>query len=327
VNPSIVTTMSSAINSVTSSLKVAVKSMVSELVGSATVVSRDTVGILVSTVTVAGTDAMLELPARSAATFAAMNTITVPSEDMPATLKVYVRASTVTKLDAVRVPPLAVPDNVMSPKINSLTSSLNSTVNGTVSSPVLLPADELTETVGAKVSMITVTGADTVLELPAESAATSAAIDAVTVPSVVPRATSNVYVRASTVTKLDAAGLPPFAVPVTVMSPSSKFLTASLKVAVNVTGSSLVMVPSAGVMVTVGTRVSMVTVTGADAVLELPAESAATSAAIDAVTVPSVVPRATSKVYVLASTVTKLDAVGVPPFAVPVTVCHLVQSF
>ena len=102
------------------------------------------------------------------------------------------------------------------------------------------------------VSTVTVTELDAVLELPARSVATSAAMDGVTVPSVEPRATSKVYVLASTVTKLDAAGLPPLAVPVTVMSASSKFSTSSLNVAVNVTGSSPVVVPSAGVIVTVG---------------------------------------------------------------------------
>ena len=121
-----------------------------------------------------------------------MDAITVPSEDMPATLKVYVRASTVAKPDAVRVPPFAVPATVMSSTIKFSTSSSNVTLNGTVSSPVLLPVDELTETVGARVSIMTVTGADAVLELPARSVATSAAMDGITVPSVEPRATSNV---------------------------------------------------------------------------------------------------------------------------------------
>jgi len=83
----------------------------------------------------------------------------------------------------------------------------------------------------------------------------------------VPRATSKVYVRASTVTKLDATGLPPFAVPVTVMSVSSKFSTSSLNVAVNVTGLSLVVVPLTGVMVTVGTILSTVNVVVSLAVL------------------------------------------------------------
>ena len=48
---------------------------------------------------------------------------------------------------------------------------------------------------------------------------------------------------------------------------------------------------------------STVTVTWVDAVLELPAESVVTPAAIDAITVPSEAMSATSKVYVLASTV------------------------
>ena len=72
---------------------------------------------------------------------------------------------------------------------------------------------------------------DAILSFPAASVAVPAATDTTTIPSEDPFTTSNVYV-APEPAKLLAAGEPPFAVPVTVMSPTTKLLTDSEKVTV-----------------------------------------------------------------------------------------------
>ena len=93
------------------------------------------------------------------------------------------------------------------------------------------PLDDVMVTVGLTVSIVNVQLSDAVLRFTAASVATPAAILTITVPSEEPCTTSKVYVVPDPA-KLLASGEPPFAVPVTVMSPTTKLLVDSLKVAV-----------------------------------------------------------------------------------------------
>ena len=85
--------------------------------------------------------------------------------------------------------------------------------------------------IGFTVSTVNVHVFDSMLELLETSFAVPAATDTVTVPSDEPLTASNVYV-VPLPAKLLAAGEPPLAVPVTVMSPTVKLLTDSEKVTV-----------------------------------------------------------------------------------------------
>ena len=90
---------------------------------------------------------------------------------------------------------------------------------------------ELIAIVGFTVSIVKVYVFDTVLSFPAASVAVPAATDTTTVPSEDPFTTSKVYVVPDPA-KLLAAGELSFAVPVTVISPTTKLLTDSEKATV-----------------------------------------------------------------------------------------------
>ena len=85
--------------------------------------------------------------------------------------------------------------------------------------------------IGCTVSTVKVHVFDAMLELLETSSAAPAATDTITVPSDEPLTTSKVYVSPEPA-KLLAVGEPPFAVPVTVISPTAKLLTDSEKVTV-----------------------------------------------------------------------------------------------
>ena len=85
---------------------------------------------------------------------------------------------------------------------------------------------------GTLVSIVSVYVFDAELPLPRESVATLELISTITVPSDEPLTTSKVYTVPDTGLKLLATGVPPFAVPVTVISPITKSDVESLKVVV-----------------------------------------------------------------------------------------------
>ena len=103
-----------------------------------------------------------------------------------------------------------------------------------VKSDTVEPFESVLEVIigsGCTVSTVKVHVFDTMFELFETSVAVPAATDTTTVPSDEPRTTSKVYV-APEPAKLLAAGEPPFAEPVTVISPIAKLLTDSENVTV-----------------------------------------------------------------------------------------------
>src|SRR5688500_9922043 len=231
-------------------------------------------------------DAALPLPEPSAAAPAAIDATTVPAVVIPDTATLYVVPLPVT----VAVVAPAEPLSVTSPVAKLLTVSLNTTVKliGDVLVGSAWPAAWLIVTVGAAPSYVTVLSVlmDTVFPLPAASVALSAAIDAITVPSPVIPDTATLYVVPLPVTVAVVAP----AVPLSVTSPVTKSVTASLNTTEKLTGETPVGSAwlDAWLIVTVGAVPSNVTLLSVlvDAVLPLPKPSAAAPAATDATTVP-----------------------------------------
>jgi len=183
------------------------------------------------------------LPAASCTEPASNLTVTSPSA-VGVTSKVYVRASTCTNLEIV---PFC---TFRSPTSKPVMSSLNVTVNGMTARLVGSVAVVVIVALGLKRSELMLRLAAS-LPLPATSWAAPAAIVTVTRPSDV-GATSKVYVRASTITKLDAVPL------VTTMSLNSNPVTSSSNVTVNGIGDVPVGFGSVVVIVATGATVSII---------------------------------------------------------------------
>src|SRR4051794_5303030 len=257
--------------------------MTEALVGSALAESRVTVGPVRVTVRLKVSAAVLGLPAASAAAPAAMAALTAPS---PAGTRsnVYPLADTVAKFSSVALV------GVMSAAAKPLTGSLKVTVTGIREAPVGSDAVEVMVTEGALRSEVTTRSEAAALALPAPSVAAPAPTLTLTGPSAA-GVTSKVYV----------APVPrrPEAVPlVTVTSARANPVTGSLKAAVTGMVAALVGSPAVVDRARLGADASYVRVRLPDALLVLPAASAAASAATDTVTVPSAA-GVTSKVYVV----------------------------